>query len=142
MCAETSFFLKQQVKNSWFYAKQSEKKLWNQQKVPQKVKLAETSHKKKETRDKKFKKAIPAAEMFTSKTISMRLNLNFWIIFIWNSAVWTGLPRTFFQNRPIIIWFIFEEKLYFRHFAMISGWNGLFQSIYRNFLPIFPESAG
>ena len=91
-------FLKQQVENLWFYAKQSEKKLWNQQKVPQKVKLAETSHKKKETRDKNFKKAIPAAEMFTSKTIWMRLNLNFWIIFIGNSAVRTGLPRTFFQK--------------------------------------------
>ena len=126
-------FLKQQVENLWFYAKQSEKKLWNQQKVSQKVKLAETAHTKKETRDKKFKKAIPVAEMFTSKTISMRLNLNFWIIFIGNSAV--DCHALFSKNRPIIIWFIFEEKLYFRHFSMISGWNGLFQSINRNFLP-------
>ena len=88
---------------------------------------------KKETRDKKFKKAIPVAEMFTSKTISMRLNLNFWIIFIGNSAV--DCHALFSKNRPIIIWFILEEKLYFRHFSMISGWNGLFQSINRNFLP-------
>ena len=88
---------------------------------------------KKGNSRQKFKKAIPVAEMFTSKTISMRLNLNFWIIFIGNSAV--DCHALFSNNRSIITWFIFEEKLYFRHFSMISGWNGLFQSINRNFLP-------
>lgn len=81
-------FLQKQVKNSCFYAKKVRKKLWNQQKVSQKVKLDETSHKKNETRDKNFKKAIAAAEMFTSKTIPMRLNQFFLIIFIfWRSEM-------------------------------------------------------